>query len=152
MEIVVMNRQQAIEYCHQPHDEKVAMISIYTPIEEYHDEPFMSTIIGNGVEEILRLGFFDIDNSYPSIEGKMTIDDAELIVDMVERNMDKKIIVHCDAGQSRSTGIAAALSRFYNGDDSEYFNNPEMAPNHLCYDLVLVMLTGSDYEEYRRKE
>lgn len=149
MRITVMNRTQAIQYCHQPHDEKVAMISIYTPIEEYHDEPFMSTIIGNGVDEILRLGFFDIDNNYPSFHGKMTIDDAELIVDFVQRNMDKKIIIHCDEGQSRSAGIAAALSKYYNGDDSEYFKNSDMAPNHLCYDLILVILTGTKFESYK---
>ena len=131
MNIQVMNRQQAIEYCHQHHDEETCMISIYTPIEEYHDEPFMSTIIGNGVYEILRIGFFDVEGL-----GGITTDDAELIADVIERNSYRKIIVHCDLGASRSVGVAAALSKYYNNDDSEYFNNPRMVPNMRCYRFV----------------
>lgn len=131
MNIQVMNRQQAVEYCHQHHDEETCMISIYTPIEEYHDEPFMSTIIGNGVYEILRIGFFDVDGL-----GGITTDDAELIADVIERNSYRKIIIHCDLGASRSVGVAAALSKYYNNDDSEYFNNSRMIPNMRCYRFV----------------
>lgn len=131
MNIQVMNRQQAVEYCHQHHDEETCMISIYTPIEEYHDEPFMSTIIGNGVYEILRIGFFDVEGL-----GGITTDDAELIADVIERNSYRKIIVHCDLGASRSVGVAAALSKYYNNDDSEYFNNSRMIPNMRCYRFV----------------
>lgn len=142
MEIVVMNRQQAIEYCHTPHKEQSIIISIYTPCEEYHDEPFMSTIIGNGVYEICRVEFFDIDNHYPISTGRMTMDHAEIIADTIERNLDKKIIVHCDAGQSRSAGIAAAISKYYNGTDEEFFSNEKMVPNMWCYRLMLTQLTG----------
>lgn len=151
MQITVMNRNQAIQYCHQPHDQQTVMISIYTPCEEYHDEPFMSTIIGNGVYEICRVGFFDVDSKYPVKSGRMTLDDAELITDVIERNLDKHIIVHCDAGQSRSAGIAAALSKYYNGSDEEFFNNPHMTPNMLCYRLMMVQLTGEQYEDYLNK-
>lgn len=145
MEIVVMDRQQAIEYCHHPHKEQAVMISISTPIEEYHDEPFMSTIIGNGIYEILRLSFFDIDEKYPIPKGRMTLEDAELIADLIDRNPEKKVIIHCDYGQSRSPGIAAALEKFYNGDDSKYYNNKKMSPNSLCYKLMLIQLAGTEY-------
>jgi predicted protein tyrosine phosphatase len=151
MRITVMNRSQAIQYCHQQHDEKSVIISIYTPVEEYHDEPFMSTIIDNGVWEILRIGFFDIDGNYPASFGRMTIDDAELIADVVARNLDKHIIVHCDAGQSRSAGIAAALSKYYNDTDDMFFNNPRYVPNMFCYRLMLAQLAGKQYEDYLNK-
>ena len=140
MNITVMNRTQAIKYCHNAHNNQVVMISIYTPCEEYHDEPFMSTIIGNGVYEICRVGFFDIDSNYPISFGHMTLDDAELIADVIERNLDKDIIVHCDAGQSRSAGITAALSKYYNGNDNFFFDNPKYTPNMSCYRLMLETL------------
>lgn len=148
MRITVMNRNEAIKYCHQSHDEQSVIISINTPVEEYHDEPFMSTIIGNGVWEILRLEFFDIDGNYPISFGRMTMDDAQKIADVVERNQDKHIIIHCDAGQSRSAGIAGALSKFYNNDDNIYFNNPKYTPNMLCYRLLLTELAGEKYDKY----
>ena len=141
MNIQVMNRQQAVEYCHQHHDEETCMISIYTPIEEYHDEPFMSTIIGNGVYEILRIGFFDVDSDH---SGAINENIAEIIADTVERNKNRKIIVHCDYGVSRSVGVAAALAKFYNNDDMEYFNTPNMIPNMRCYRYVLNAL----YQNY----
>lgn len=150
MNIQVMNRQQAVEYCHKPHSEQSVIISISTPVEEYHDEPFMSTIIGNGVYEICRVEFFDVDNHYPISFGKMSMEHAELITDIVARNLDKKIIVHCDAGQSRSAGIAAALAKYYNGDDEEFFNNSHMVPNMWCYNLILTQLAGQRYENYAK--
>lgn len=145
MRITVMNRNQAIQYCHQQHDDKSVIISIYTPCEEYHDEPFMSTILDNGVWEICRVGFFDIDGNYPISTGRMTLEQAELIADTVARNQDKHIIVHCDAGECRSAGIAAALAKYYNGTDEEFFDNPKLVPNMLCYRLMLVALTGEDF-------
>ena len=137
MNIQVMNRQEAIQYCHQRHDEETCIISIYTPVEEYHDEPFMSTIIGNGVYEILRVGFFDVDLGN---KGAIDKDMADMIADTVERNKNRKIIVHCDLGASRSVGVAAALAKFYNNDDMEYFNTPNMIPNMRCYRYVLNAL------------
>ena len=147
MRITVMNRNEAIQYCHKSHNETSVIISISTPCEEYHDEPFMSTIIGNGVYEICRVEFFDIDGNYPISNGRMTIDDAEIIADVIERNQDKHIIVHCDAGQSRSAGVAAALAKYYNNNDEEYFNNTHMVPNMWCYRLMLVALYGENYSE-----
>ena len=40
---------------------------------------------------------------------------AEAIVEVVWNNMDKKKwVIHCEAGISRSPGVAIALSRFFN--------------------------------------
>lgn len=139
MNIQVMDRQQAIRYCHQPHQEETVMISIYTPVQEYHDEPFMSTIIGNGVYEILRLGFFDVDT-----DGGITEEDAEIIADVIERNRYRNVIVHCDLGASRSVGVAAALAKFYNDDDEKYFSTNGMIPNMRCYRYVLNALHNSE--------
>ena len=55
------------------------------------------------------------------------------------------VICHCDAGQSRSAGAAAAISKFFTGDDSFYFRSglyrgPKYTPNRLIYRSVLEAL------------
>jgi predicted protein tyrosine phosphatase len=44
--------------------------------------------------------------------------------------------VHCEAGISRSAGVAAALSRLYFGDDAKFFL-PPYRPNKLVYHTIL---------------
>jgi predicted protein tyrosine phosphatase len=49
------------------------------------------------------------------------------------------VIVHCGAGVSRSAGLAAALAKWYNGSDLEFFK-PPYAPNMLVYRTMLEAL------------
>lgn len=133
-----MNREEAINFCKYPHLAQFVIISISTPYEEYDSAPFSSTT--NNVIDICPVRFFDLDNTYPIKKGLMEYRDAKKIVDFVSRYKDKIIIVHCDAGQSRSAGVAAALSKYYNNDDSEYFDNPRFTPNMWCYKLMLNAL------------
>lgn len=138
MKIFVMNRKEAINFCKYPHLAQFVMISISTPFEEYDSAPFSNTT--NNVIDICPVQFFDLDNTYPIKKGLMEYKDAKKIVDFVSKYKDKIIIVHCDAGQSRSAGVAAALSKYYNNDDSEYFDNPRFTPNMWCYKLMLNAL------------
>lgn len=137
MKIIVMNREEVLDFCKHPHLAQFAIVSIGTPHEDYEEKPFCST---NNVVGICCVNFFDLDNTYPIKEGLMEYKDAKKIVDFVSKYKDKIIIVHCDAGQSRSAGVAAALSKYYNNDDSEYFNNPRFTPNMWCYKLILNAL------------
>ena len=52
------------------------------------------------------------------------------------------MIIQCDAGVSRSAGVAGALMKYYNGDDSEIFENPKYRPNMRCYRTMLNELEG----------
>jgi predicted protein tyrosine phosphatase len=47
------------------------------------------------------------------------------------------IIVNCEAGISRSSGCAAALSNVLNGSDEMFFKHPLFHPNMLIYKLIL---------------
>ena len=71
-------------------------------------------------------------------------EDAEKIKQFVEAHKEDSIIVHCDAGVSRSAGIAAALMKFYNGDDTPIFDNPRYCPNMLCYRTMLNTMMEGD--------
>lgn len=139
MKVIVMNRKEVLDFCKHPHLAQFAIVSISTPHEDYEEEPFCS--IPNNVIGICCVNFFDLDDTYPIKKGLMEYKDAKKIVDFVSKYKDKIIIVHCDAGQSRSAGVAAALSKYYNNDDSEYFNNPRFTPNMWCYRQIMNALT-----------
>ena len=48
----------------------------------------------------------------------------------------ERSIVHCDAGKSRSPGVAAALARVLDGDDASYFGG-RYTPNARVYRTLL---------------
>ena len=55
-------------------------------------------------------------------------------VDTYKKEVDL-IVVHCEAGISRSAGVASALSLILNGTDDYYFKH--YLPNILCYRKIL---------------
>lgn len=134
--VLVMSRKEAERYSHSTHFDESAVISVSTPDEQYDMNIYGS--IYNGIKRILRLSFDDVDNGSLA----MTEGDAASIAEFVEENKDKTIIVHCDAGISRSAGIAAAIMKHYNGDDTPIFNSRLYCPNMLCYRMVLEKLEG----------
>ena len=138
MKIMVMNRKEVLDFCKHPHLAQFIIISISTPHVEYSEFPFCTAT--NNVIDICEVQFFDLDNTYPIKKGLMEFKDAKKIVGFVSNYKDKIIIVHCDAGQSRSAGVAAALSKYYNNDDSEYFDNPRFTPNMWCYRQIMNAL------------
>lgn len=52
------------------------------------------------------------------------------------------MLVHCEAGISRSAGVAAAaaISKYLDQDDLTIFNSHSYYPNFLCYYYVLEAL------------
>lgn len=58
---------------------------------------------------------------------------------MINKHNRKHFIVQCDDSISRSGG-AAALMKYFNGDDSPIFDNPQYYPNMRCYRMVLEAL------------
>jgi predicted protein tyrosine phosphatase len=48
----------------------------------------------------------------------------------------ERVIVHCDAGVSRSPAVGAALGRVLNGDDAEFFAG-RYRPNMRVYQMML---------------
>lgn len=128
--VYVMNRLNALNYCTHDHDERFGIISVSTP-----DEDNISIMYKRGLISILHLKFADMDN-----ELGITDKQVNQIVDHVltwNKMGVENIIVHCDAGISRSAGIAAAILKYLTGDDSQIFNNSKYIPNMKCYRKVL---------------
>lgn len=139
IKVIVMSRLEAYQYCKKHHDKPSAIISISTPYNIYDYCVFKSE--ENQVIDILELSFVDADepdsldvNDIIAAEKDLLCDkDAERIVEFSEKYKNKLLIIHCDAGISRSSGIAAAILRHYTGDDAEIFDNYSYDPNMWCY-------------------
>lgn len=150
MQITVMSRANAVSYCHRSHEKKSVIISISDPYFLYSAAPFTSRT--NGVVGVLRLCFADADRAEGTdVYGRtayandlMSDEDAKNIISFLKRYPNCDVIVHCDAGISRSSGVAAALMRYYNGDDSEIFDSGRYRPNMWCYRKMLNALMDEE--------
>ena len=146
MNVTVMSRWDAVFYCYNPHAEPTVMISISDPHMQYAAAPFGSE--ENKVLQILSLCFADADQPGPDIYGYdarvedlMRDEDAAKVAELLRTYPDTDVIVHCDAGISRSAGIAAAILKHTTGDDSSIFDNGLYDPNRWCYQKTLKALT-----------
>ena len=151
MNISVMSRSEAIRYCHQPHMAKTVMISISDPNLEYPSRPFISE--KNGIVSLLRLCFSDADRPGEDVYGinvkeseLMTETDALKIKRVLDVHANTNVIVHCDAGISRSSGVAAGIMKALTGDDAQIFSNPKYRPNMRCYRMTLQALWRDENE------
>lgn len=117
--------------------EKHSIISVYTPFSE------PANILKNkNTEKILFTSFDDYDtiiDNYEEFWGRKQIlfsaVNAKEIIDFWNEINSKLLIVHCEAGVSRSPAIAAALTKINEEDDNFYFKN--YRPNSLVYRTIL---------------
>ena len=143
MQIYVVSRDSAIRFCNEAHLAQFAMISISNPYTEYESAPFTSK--ENNIVDILRLSFVDADgvgdlDVYGKIakeEDMFSDEQAKQVVDFAEKYQKYNIIVHCDAGISRSAGIGAAILKHYTGNDDHFFHSRWYAPNMFVYYKIL---------------
>lgn len=91
---------------------------------------------------LLQLAFYDIDHPVKQYE-TFTEEQAQQILDFAAKYWDeaKVMLVHCEAGVSRSAAVAAALSKIYFGDDEKFFQSPYI-PNSLVYRTILNKYYG----------
>jgi predicted protein tyrosine phosphatase len=91
------------------------------------------------LKAVLEIQFDDVDEGGLNC---ITTSQAEEIADFVLgiRKKIERIIVHCEFGQSRSAGIAAAICRYFENHDDSIFINRRYYPNLTCYRYVLSAL------------
>lgn len=118
-----------------PHDTPHIVISITSAPSDTARIPSSSALRG-----LLRLSFADADE--PS---ELTLFDDQHALEIVtflraHPEVDR-LVIHCDAGLSRSPAIAAAIARADGQDDSLWFER--YRPNPRVYRLLLNALTES---------
>lgn len=100
---------------------------------------------------VLRLQFHDADTVQA---GRVVIseEDARTITRFVQQHRAKAdlIICQCEAGISRSSGVAAALSKWLNSDDAPFFRH--YVPNRLVYRTVLEAAYKAEPEAFSEWE
>jgi len=139
MKILALSREAVEDFVANHRDRKLAVISITDPkskLAKIRDLP------------ILRLQFHDIEKNYPISSEcgiKFTTLMAEEIIGFVDRIKDisEILVIHCEAGISRSAATAAAISRILNLDVSRYFKYPYI-PNKLVYQTIMKCHLGTD--------
>ena len=98
------------------------------------------------IKAILNVQFNDVEFGDSKC---ITYEQANNILKFVNDNINNvsKIIVHCEAGISRSAGVCAALMKIINDNDSPIFENPRFCPNMSCYRAIMEAYFGSYDEE-----
>lgn len=89
----------------------------------------------------LFLEFHDLGgDAAPEFQlGLFNDEQARKVVEFVKDSSAKTmIVVNCEAGISRSAGVAAALRKHFNGDDMEVFNRAH--PNMFVYRKLMNLL------------
>lgn len=136
MHIEVMSRTRATEYAQQAHKEKIAVVSI-SDTDKTH--PPLMGYADNGIFQLCQVHFDDVEINQPNC---ITEEHAHKIASFVfaVRDSTEKIVVHCEAGISRSAEVAGTIMKFLNGNDWAVFDSPKFRPNMTCYRSVLNAL------------
>lgn len=126
--IIVTSRQHVSDiasFCPDPH----IIISITDNSREFPEININAKCIG-----VLRMKFGDVDDQKFADACKVSLfsaEQAKCILGFVKSNYDaiETIIINCDAGISRSAGVALALHRIYNIRPGDISANPRFSPN-----------------------
>lgn len=148
-DLMILSRPEAVYYCEGRHSRPAIMISISDPFHTYQDAPFVTR--ENNIRALLPLSFCDAEEPGPDVYGHlagagdlMQAEDARRIRALLRAHPDCDIIVHCDAGMSRSAGVAAAILEAVGGDSAQVFDSSYYQPNLHCYQLVRRVLLEED--------
>jgi predicted protein tyrosine phosphatase len=116
----------------------VALISIANKKDNHPPLPNWTEL-----KDVLNLEFDDVDHDehdYVTMS-KEQAEEVALFIDktIIHKDVDL-LIVQCEAGISRSSGMAAAILKHITGDDSAVFKDSYYIPNMLVYRLTLEAL------------
>ena len=138
--VAVMSQYLAEKYAFEKHDERSVVISITSYGSS--DAIIIPNKV-NGIIDVLHLHFNDTD-SRDIADGGIDESIAMEIKRFLEKYANNPeidlIIVHCEAGQSRSAGVAGAILKKYTNDDMQIFGDKRYSPNMLVYRTVLNKL------------
>ena len=158
-------RQADFQLLNGDFNTKWVLISIVGKDEEHLSTSQIKILQSKGLKDILQLRFDDLDGEIfekilkkyrdrgDDIDREKFIwfneDHAESIIEFAERhkNIDR-LIVHCHAGISRSSGVACAISHMYGIPAATIFNeHPNIQPNkHVLRKLYAC--ANRDFNDY----
>jgi predicted protein tyrosine phosphatase len=141
MIIEVMNRSKAKAESYRQEAIPTAIISITdvdAPINVFNHPKWL--------KGILRLQFDDVEGQRQNHMTNQNARDIKQFIEQIKSQVER-VIVHCEAGISRSSGVAAAIMKYIDGDDMLIFKNGRFCPNMHCYRITLNALMGQEPDE-----
>lgn len=114
MKVQVYSRKHMKEIEHSEYD---CLISIWSTIalatQSYSDDD----VPMDGWKDVLRLDFDDVVET--KLGMSLTMFDEEMakkVIAFIEKNKGSNFVIHCDAGLSRSVGVASFMKDVYTYD------------------------------------
>jgi predicted protein tyrosine phosphatase len=127
----------------------IVLISITEPesSKEYPETKLSETneIYTIGFHDVLEMKFWDVEETIGKYE-PLTDDQGQEIKDFIVKNKDKKFLIHCKAGQSRSAGVGLAVECLVNFNGSRYeyrtgktdiYSYSRYSPNLTVFDKII---------------
>ena len=124
-----------------------AVISIYSSLpERVITEPKATFLNSIGCDH-LSLCFKDV--SVEGFPGLITEEQAiEIVAFLKKFSHKKKLLIHCDAGISRSGAVGFFACRYYGLDELEFIkNNPYIYPNPYVFNLLYTVSGMKEAED-----
>jgi len=109
--------------------DNVVLIAIHEPDDTIHPPEKVE-----GFNDVLQMQFWDIEEAIGRYKPLDEIQAKELR-DFIEKNKDKKFLIHCAAGISRSAGVGCAVECIvnYNSDTYSYKTGHSDIKSHWRY-------------------
>ena len=108
----------------------------------------------------IRQDFWDTEDNVPGYD-TISESQADELVRFIYNNQNRRFVIHCDAGQSRSAGAALAVECILkcNGDRYAFSleapfvgSNPRYTPNRKVYDKIMDAWDRFQKENYGQKD
>ncbi len=148
-ENVISRNELILDY--KQYNYTAALISLWTPgdwIDFQETEPEIIKSYNKArdyFETSIRQDFWDTEDNVPGYE-TISAEQAKELVDFIKDNRDRTFIIHCDAGQSRSAGVALAIEcilnhagdRYQAGLSSSFTDGERYSPNRCVFDKIMT--------------
>lgn len=143
IKVIILSRLEAIEYMSENlNGQKTAVVSISTPGDK-------SPVFKNkDMIDAIYLKFYDIEAKYGDIYPARH-KDVKNVKEFIDKNKDlvNCILVHCDAGVSRSSAMAAAICDYLEIEHDIFFDGYHV-PNSHVYRLMCQEFGIAKDQEY----
>lgn len=131
MKIIVFSRLMAERQVlsDKERNKKIAGISIYSSGDQPASLSYCDTMLSLNFDDV---SVTDIPGTVP-----FSMNHVEKILDFMEKHQDADfLIIHCDAGVSRSPAVAIAIAEIYNDDRTFYRKYP--LHNKMIYSKIII--------------
>lgn len=105
----------------------------------------LSPIYVSGYHDVLEMKFWDVEEPIGNYH-PLSDEQGKELRDFILKNKDKRFLIHCKAGQSRSAGVGLAVECLVNFNGSRYdyrtgktdiYNFKRYSPNLTVFDKII---------------